>query len=369
MNSKDKYNVIEPNSIAEARGPMNKAFIDILHTTLAKAADDDDANNLSYSWKVTDYCGKYGFKYSQDEYRKVRRQVDDAFDNSPIFVTTMPDGTEIRFNVFQSMRYLSDQDTITVSLTSDFKAMLVKLMVNKGRKIYFSLPDTLAMKSEYGKRMYPILLEYVGKPIKFAGQGSLSGQLFDRIDSVDDLRSVLYMPDSYKISNIKHCCELIEKDINGNTNYEAKVFYNVSDKGRGAHKPITHVCWTMRKKDNNDGITATSDNKTAMPEETSSKAFDDNIMALFIKGITNLDDSSCERIAKEAVKHNRDNAYIVNAYNHCGNAKDMTAMMMYFMITEPVDYGAKVNTSGSNEDEKMKDIGEALLHRFDNFKK
>lgn len=245
--SDKKPEVVEPNTIVEARGSMNKAFLDTFHAALAQVAQSDDIPELlEYEWDAKQYKNMYGLKYTDNIYKKMANDADNCFKNDTIFIGDYKKGEEI--HVFSRVHYDGQAGKISIRFSNEFKTLLVQSIEQKGKKVYFSLPDTLRMGSMYSKRMYPILLEYIGHPIVFTGEGSLKGQKFDRIDSIQNFRDILSLPDSYNIARIKTICKTIVDEVQEFTPYEASVSYNALARGQGRYPSVTHVCWNIHKK-------------------------------------------------------------------------------------------------------------------------
>lgn len=245
-----KNEIVEPNSIANARiQVMSKAYLDTLHIALYQIVQaDDEPENLDYEFEVKEYKDKFGLAFDKNAYRKLRKQIHDTMKHDSLMTMPLKDGTETDFFPIQEIIYDEENGKIHIVLSRRFKSIVVELLNSKGKKVYYALPDTLKMKSEYAKKMYPILLEYVGKPFPFKGQGTLNGIYFDRVDDIDNFRNMLNIPKSYNITNIKIVCDTICKEINNYTPYLVYTHYNmVSSKGR--YKKISHICWNISKKE------------------------------------------------------------------------------------------------------------------------
>lgn len=249
---KKKLTVTKPNSIAEARGTMNKAFLDIMDISLQKAvADIQNPDTLRYKIDVKEYQDKFGLKFDSNAFKKLRNSAKSALKTSSLITIEIDLGHEVDFFVFQEIEYIRESGTLNVMFSERFKKTLIDLLMRRGMKIYYSLPDTLQMNSEYSKKLYPILLERVNKKsgdgMRFSASGTLQGKMFDSIFSIDEFKVLLNIPKSYKTSNIKDTCHLVVAEIEAYTPYHATVAYNEQKAMRGRPK-TTHICWTMSKK-------------------------------------------------------------------------------------------------------------------------
>lgn len=244
---KKEITVIESNSISEIHGRMSKAFIDTLHVALLNVAlANDSPENLDYEWNVTEYSQYYGLKFDYNVYKRMEKEVDDTLAQNSM-MSTVENGETISFFIFQEVRYNPKVKTVHVVFTRRFKNILSKMLAQKGRKIYFALPETLSMSSIYGKRMYPILLEFVDKPIVFNGKGTLHQKSFDHIYKLDEFKELLNIS-SYGTTKVKDVCNIIIREINEHTTYNAEVYFNESREGSGRYETVTHVCWNIKKK-------------------------------------------------------------------------------------------------------------------------
>lgn len=343
MENKSKNDVvIEPNSIAESKDKkMSKAYLDILHIVLHQIAnnDDEDPNNLDYDFNVSEYRKKY--ELSNDTYRKMKRQVRYTMKNDSLMSIRLKDGSISDFFPFQEVIYNEGKGSIHIVLSRRFKFIIEELLKEKGRKVYYALPDTLQMKSAYAKKMYPILLEYFGKPMIFTGSGSLNGKSFDRIDTIENFKEMLSMPKSYVIKNIKDTCHTIVSEIEEYTPYVVNVFFNqISGRGRYGGK-TTHVCWTISKKKTNSipgqiefEDTTGFDEIVMDMQETTSHSDIDYVVDLIDSYNLGIGSKSTINIAKKAYELNRNEKYIREAIEIAKSQKcnNLGGKIMKFII-------------------------------------
>lgn len=341
---KDDLRVIEPNQIAEAKGQkMSKAYLDTLHIALNIVAhtDGDRADNLDYEFSVNEYKDKYGLQFDSNAYKKLRKAIHDTMKSDSLLTMINERGNEVDFFPFQEVEYIPSELKVHIVFTRRFKKILNELLASKGKKIYYALPDTLQMKSEYSKKMYPILLEYMGKPMEFAGTGSLKGKKFDRIDTLENFKELLCIPKSYVIKNIKDVCDTIQAEIEAYTPYHAEAFYNqLAGRGRYGGK-ITHICWTIEKKEKaksrplTESEKAEYDRMTAGAEQMTLEEVAPQIepTVKWLMDLTGLDVKSASIVNNAAMKNGRDFNYIKEAYEvaKSNGAEDLGKLMTHFM--------------------------------------
>lgn len=249
MAKKNELRTIKPNTIAEARGGMSKAFLDILDISMQKVVETDESpDNLDYDFFVKDYEEQFGLQFNKNAFRKLRKAIHDTMKTDSLLTINLKEGHEIDYFVFQEVEFIEADGRIHVVFTRRFKKILIELLEQKGKKIYYSLPDTLQMNSEYSKKFYPILLERVHKTendrMLFSAFGSLHNEPFDRIETIENFRELLSIPKSYAITQVKNTCNLIVAEIEAYTPYHAEVYYNTIP-SRSRYPKITHICWRI----------------------------------------------------------------------------------------------------------------------------
>ena len=330
---KKELQVTEPNSIAEAKGrKMSKAFLDTLYITLNLVASEENVHpdNLDYEFCVTDYKEKFGLQFDKNVYKKLRKAIRDTMRNDSLLTIINEQGNEVDFFPFQEIEYDANELKIHIVLGRRFKKIITDLLESKGKKVYFSLTDTLRMKSEYTKKMYPILLEYIGKPMTFTGSGSLQGKRFDRIDTIENFKELLCIPKSYVIKNIKDTCTMIQAEIEAYTPYRVEVYYNqIAGRGRYGGK-TTHICWTIRQKEKVKEVKEDikTEKQKKIPVELPPTEDESWLM-----GLTNLDRISCSIILRTAEEYGRTKEYITEACEVAtnSNANDLGKLLTSFM--------------------------------------
>ena len=361
MSKKKNTEVVKPNSIAEARGTMSKSFLDILDISLYEVAKDNETpDRLEYRIDTDKFSDKFGLKIDKSSFRKLRLSVKNALKNSPVLTLVIDDeGHEVDYFIFQEIEYIESEHLIIVMFTKRFKSYLVTLLKQKGKKIYYSLPDTLQMNSEYTKKIYPILLERVSRSdmdrMTFSANGSQKGKFFDTIYPIDKFKSVLNIPSSYMTSNIKSTCNLIVAEIEAYTPYHAEVYYNEAKSGRGRPK-TTHVCFRMTEKHSSKIIKAPVEVSVQETEDIDVK---DSNIDLCVKAVASaakevkikLNDKNIADIAKSASETglSKDDirARILYEGQNAGHVKNIVGYLR-FVMSDSYDAPKEVYLNGRN---------------------
>lgn len=287
--------VIKPNSIAEARGKILPNTLDLLDITIHSIIKKpyDDPEQLEYYITASDYTEKFGFNETRNAYRKLKELTYDVMYKQKV-VAIYIDGHIDQFFIFQEAEYYQDEMMVRVMFSQRFKKLLVDEFKRKGKKIYYELPQTLRMKSEYSKRFYPILLERTHKTINdrmtFSAKGTLKGKKYDRIDRIENFREQLHIPSSYKVSRLKDICQRIVDDVNNLTPYMVSVEYNELAIGRG-RPATTHICWKIEKK------------KISKKTEYDIDGYKKIIKSIFMKRGIDISDKEVIGIANDAIKN------------------------------------------------------------------
>lgn len=294
--------VAKPNTIAEARGQIDQGFLDINDIILSKInMSDDEEKNLIYNIKVSDYRDKFGLVFDKNAYRKLKNGVKKQLNSGSLITIINKRGNEENFFPIQDVEWDESNGTVIVELSRKYKELIVEaLSEHRGGIIYYALPFTLKMKSKYSKKLFPILLENIGRPpMMFEALGNLQGQTFAAIYPLEKLRDqYLCLPKSYKLSNIKAVCDTIVAEIMEYTEYEAEVFYNLA-RVSGSRKPaVTHVCWKIRKVKGSSDAADTKESATKADVEISEKA--DALIKWAAAKKLDLDQIAADRILKAA---------------------------------------------------------------------
>lgn len=95
--------------------------------------------------------------------------------------------------------------------------------------------------------------------MSFKAEGSLKGQSFTTIISIDSLREKLNLPKSYTVSDIRNLCDKVVSDVNAYTRYKLSVESNYAH-SKDFSKKITHICFLAKEgSTETDDSTKTSD--------------------------------------------------------------------------------------------------------------
>ena len=352
-----------PNKTLEARfnGRMTKGFTDLRDIVLSVVNQPDDVpENLHYDIYISDYKDKFGLKFDDNVYKKIRNEVTRQMRDDSLLSGFDEDGDPMVFFPFQRISWKAN-GLMHVVLGEDFK----KILVGKGAKTFYSIGDTLQMKSKYSKIMYPRLLEHINQQkIEFKARGSLNGQYYTFYEPIEQFRSICGVPKSYKISHIKDLCETIIAEIEENTDYKAKVFYN-SARTPDAKKPVvTHIAWNIAKKpmDEEHVIDADPESyevETVIPDNQIQGQMDwgKAMTAQEIMTITGLSDKSVQTIMAQADKRGMDSSTLLGICKESMSKPGIDNLAGY--IVEAIKRGGFDTPQGTQERTKT---------RFENFK-
>lgn len=226
-----------PRSLVEARCGLKASENDILDMLLSYINRDDDiAENLVYTLVVDDFKNKFGLKYTNNAYGKIRNGVG-QLKGKTIDIWSENGEKFESYVLFQTIRWHNGDGKITVKLGEDIKKMLV---MQKQSITYYDIKYTLPMSSRYSKRFYVMFKEWECS----------SGK--KRYDRIDDLREKLQVPESYTYHKFKtRVLEEAVREINGST--DIFVSYEEETKPvRGGYK-VTGLIFSIRTKMNVTG--------------------------------------------------------------------------------------------------------------------
>ena len=224
----------KPRSLNEAKANFSKIECDTLDMILALVNKEDDIpEKLEYEIDVAECASKYKLKYGYNAMRKVRANIVDAKCFQAIELYN-EDKSYTKMAMYQRVTISADGKTIYVKLGEDFKRMLVEMKLNGMASItYYDIKYTLAMHSQYSKRLYPMLLQFKKSGI--------------RRDRVEDLRYKLGVPESYNWSKFKlNVLDKAVEEINGMTNIT--VDYKVMKKPVRGGEKIEGIIWSIKPK-------------------------------------------------------------------------------------------------------------------------
>lgn len=296
-----KARVMKPSKVAEGKGEGEKSFLDILDigfSLLEKEYEDtgEVKKNGQYSFYPADYKKKFGFSFDKESYKRLRSEVHDQMAHHSMLTIVGDDGQEIDFFPFQSIEWWPD-GKIVLQFSSRFYSIIVPLLMNQGKKVYYSLSHTLSMQSKYSKRFYPYALEFnYGKKITFTGEGSLKGQSFNMILPIAEFRKRLCIPEKARTSRVRVICKTIEDDIKEHTDCEVRFYFNTFVSWRSSDT-ITHICFDIWKKG---------------PDKVDKKTIRE--LAEWLQKITGLTYAACEEVSESAIKDGLDKKKILTAW-------------------------------------------------------
>ena len=226
----------KPRTINEARGNYDSFESDILDIILATVNSENDIDkNLKYEIPINEYAAKYNFEYNKNARSKVRKAIKSISEKGHMALGLLQeDKSFVSMVIFQVLKINSDNDTITIKLGEDFKELLVKIKKSKYSSItFYDIKYTLAMKSVYSKRLYPMLLEWKGTGKRF--------------DNYEELKEKLQIPASYKANMLK--TRIIDTAVNEiNQISDLIVSYNFDTKPTRGGQKIVGINWTIKVK-------------------------------------------------------------------------------------------------------------------------
>lgn len=353
MKKTENSAVVTPNSVAEIRGVYKRDFLDLFDMILHEIGEESDHDICEYELHAAKYKDAFGITLDKNYYPLIEKKIETIQAVEPL-ATIYIDGWKVHTRFFQASKFNPDTKKIILRVDEDFKKLIVRLLNEKGKKVYYGLSDTLRMRSEYSKRFYPILLERVhknpGDRMNFSGEGDLHGVAFDQIYKIEDFRKLLNIPKTYITSRVGFICNQIAEEIYSCTPYEAHYFFNKKKNGRG-RPGVTHICWTMEKKEAQINRKKTVI-KTEVIEEAQSEPISDRVQ--WLMALSHLGEDSAASIIRKAEKYGRDDDYILKAYSTACSvgADSLGAMLSYFMnheIENPVSIIKRERVELANE--------------------
>lgn len=263
--------VFKPYEVASFTGEYSGNFItmlDVLHNAINESVvkafytERKNSGNNSYVLKKEDIPNSYDVnikdlaievkgkhKNSMEKINYIYEKCVEEIKNKQNWVE-MPvnDQGDERKTFVVISGLASTQNGISISISPEYRSLLVEWINRSKNFILYPLKDTLNMTSKYSKKLYPILKRWVeSKAFEFSEQGTLNGQDFTFVIGIEEFKELLDIPKTYRLSHIKDLCDDIVKDIDNNTEYTVEVQYNFSSEGVGRPR-ITHIAWDMIEK-------------------------------------------------------------------------------------------------------------------------
>lgn len=233
---KKETRAFKPRTINEARGSYNSFESDILDIILATVNSKDDIDdNLKYEIPINEYAAKYCLEYNKNARSKVRKAIKAISEKGHMALGLLhEDKSFVSMVVFQVLKINADNDTITIKLGEDFKELLVNIKNSKNSSVtFYDIKYTLAMKSVYSKRLYPMLLEW-----KNTGK---------RFDNYEELKEKLQIPPSYKANMLKtRIIDVAVEEINQIT--DLIISYDFDTKPTRGGQKIVGINWNIKLK-------------------------------------------------------------------------------------------------------------------------
>lgn len=224
----------KPRNLNEAKASFSKIECDTLDLILALVnRDDDDPDKLEYELNVEECAARYKLKYGYNAVRKVKANIVDA-KSFRVIELYNEDKSYTKMAMYQKVTISADGKVILIKLGEDFKKMLVSMKNDgMGSITYYDIKYTLAMHSQYSKRLYPML-------IQFKKTGA-------RYDSVDELRMKLGVPESYNWNKFQlYVLDKAVEEINVLSNIT--VSYETKKQAVRGGEKITGLTWHIEPK-------------------------------------------------------------------------------------------------------------------------
>lgn len=208
---------LRPKTFVEMRAaltPSESDVLDIIFFMMDKeeyraGGRTDVVDELTYCINAKDYEGlfinnKGEVMSAKRIYERVKNGADGLYELDLQFVEdTEAVKKGVSFRAIGAKAWNAGNCMIKIQLTPMFLAIIKEQRKKSGYAIY-DLRYQLALKGEYAKRLYPMLLKF-----KTAGQ---------RFDSATELRDKLGIPDSYSQSKFISIIDKAVKEINDITN-------------------------------------------------------------------------------------------------------------------------------------------------------
>lgn len=231
MMKKPSNNAFKPRSIVEARCGLTALENDVFDMLLSYInKDDDDPDNLIYMLVIDDFKNKFGLKYAENVYKKVKDGV--AKLKGKTIDIWSDDGKKFdSFVLFQSIHWNDKKGRILVKVGEDIKKLLV---AQKQSITYYEVRYTLPMNSRYSKLLYVMFKEWLKTGVRY--------------DEVLVLRDKLQVPVSYTYGMFKkRVLELALKEINKTT--DISVSYEERKKNVRGGQKVTGLVFKIKKKE------------------------------------------------------------------------------------------------------------------------
>ncbi|MCM1234068.1 MAG: replication initiation protein [Ruminococcus flavefaciens] len=302
-NYKPSNNAFKPRTLVEARCGLKASESDIFDMLLSYInRSDDDPGNLTYTLVVNDFKDKFGLKYAENSYKKIRdgvtnlkgKTIDIWSDDGKIFES---------YVLFQSIKWNNRCGTVTVKLGEDIKSMIVQ---QKQSITYYEIRYTLPMSSRYSKRLYVMFKEWAQSKNK------------QRYDRVDELREKLKVPKSYKYNDFKtSVLNVALSEINNTTDLTVS-FKEHLKPVRGGMKVV--------------GLTFDIQEKVCVTDVVERQGSEMLLGYLLSKGVTSITRKQAVIIYRAAQKGKLTDRQIKNRVNIVLNKKDVYNLAGYLIF-------------------------------------
>jgi len=176
-------------AIVKARYTLSPLAIKLITLVIANIKETDDVNE-EYVFKVKEFKELTGLK-RKDLYKAIDEAVVELL-NNPIKIPLNDEK-----NSFRRVNWISSGDynagEIIVMISPKLRPYLLKV---KEKFLKYKLENILPLRSAYTIRMYEILKDWFELNIRY-------GTKTEKIISLDELKKMLEIPESYRYNDIK----------------------------------------------------------------------------------------------------------------------------------------------------------------------
>ena len=306
VNKSKNTKTVRPRTFVEMRAALTSAesdVLDIIFFMMDKGNSSPDA--LTYCIDAHDYEGLFvNNKGALMSIKRIYERIKNGADGLYELDLQFTEDTEsikrgISFRAIGAKAWNAGNYIVKIQLTPMFLAIMKEQQKKSGYAIY-DLRYQFALKSEYAKRLYPML-------IKFKSTGM-------RYDEASELREKLGVPPSYVQSRYLSIVDKAVSEINENTNLSVSkdVKYHAVSGGKIADNFV----FTIKERDISDPSLFTKDQLECI----------DFVRGKLQDHISEDDVYRISKIANYDLKTVSHAFEFVSAYD--GDVKDYTALMI-----------------------------------------
>ena len=210
-----KKEVKKADVIVRARYKLNPLSLKFITTLITGLKISDDINQ-EYIFKVKDFKELTKLK-RKDLYWAIKEALKELLEK-PIFIPN--NNGYMMCNWISGGQYMENEGEIKFRIYPDLKPYLLEAQT---KFLKYKLENILNLKSSYSIRLYEILKDVFILKNRF-------NQSTEDFVSMEDFRSILQIPDSYRFFNIKkQILDKAQKELEDNT--DIKFYYEKVVKG------------------------------------------------------------------------------------------------------------------------------------------